>query len=59
MPSGARAPRADKRVPCLVQPPSLYDVRRFPYTREGEAPLRPPRREIAGARTAASLNPAD
>jgi phospholipid/cholesterol/gamma-HCH transport system substrate-binding protein len=49
---------ADKRAPCLLQPPSLFDGRRFPYPRRGEAPLREPPRANAGARPASGPDPA-
>jgi phospholipid/cholesterol/gamma-HCH transport system substrate-binding protein len=49
----------DKRAPCLIAPPSLYDGRRFPYPRKGEAPLRAPPQGNAGSRPAADPNPAD
>ena len=40
---------ADKRTPCFLAPPSLYDGRRFPYPRKGEAPLRAPPRGLTGS----------
>jgi phospholipid/cholesterol/gamma-HCH transport system substrate-binding protein len=30
----------DKRPPCFVAPPSLYDGRKFAYPRQGQAPLK-------------------
>jgi phospholipid/cholesterol/gamma-HCH transport system substrate-binding protein len=50
---------ADKRAPCFVQPPSLFDGRRFPYPRRGEAPLRQPPRGNDGSPPAVDPNPAD
>jgi phospholipid/cholesterol/gamma-HCH transport system substrate-binding protein len=49
---------ADKRVPCLLQPPSPYDGRRFPYPRRGEAPLRHPPRGNEGSPPASDPDPA-
>ncbi len=58
---GTRAERqtnADKRLPCLRQPPSLYDGRRFPYPRRGEAPLRQSPRGNEGSPPAGDPDPA-
>ena len=48
-----------KRVPCLVQQPSLYDGKRFPIPQRGRAPLRIPPRGAEGPTQAADPNPAD
>jgi phospholipid/cholesterol/gamma-HCH transport system substrate-binding protein len=48
-----------KRTPCFVAPPSLYDGRRFPVPRQGEAPLRRPPRQLDGAPAAHDPNPGD
>ncbi len=40
---------ADKRTPCFLAPPSLYDGTRFPYPRRGRAPLRAPPRGRDGS----------
>jgi phospholipid/cholesterol/gamma-HCH transport system substrate-binding protein len=49
----------DKRAPCFVQPPSLYDGKRFTIPLTGEAPLRRPPRDNEGAPPAADPNPRD
>jgi phospholipid/cholesterol/gamma-HCH transport system substrate-binding protein len=49
----------DKYPPCFVAPPSLYDGRRFPVPRKGEAPLRRPPRVNDGNPSARDPNPDD
>jgi hypothetical protein len=56
--AGIGQTNADKRLPCLVQPPSLFDGRRFPYPRRGEAPLRQPPRGNEGSPPASDPDPA-
>ena len=40
---------SDKRAPCLVEPPSLYDGKQFIYPQRGEAPLRRAPRGLEGS----------
>jgi phospholipid/cholesterol/gamma-HCH transport system substrate-binding protein len=55
--TGIGETNADKRLPCILQPPSLFDGRRFPYPRRGEAPLREPPHGNAGSPPASNPAP--
>ena len=51
---GERRDPANGQPPCFVQPPSMYDAKRFPRLLRGVAPLRPPPEGTEG-RTPARL----
>jgi phospholipid/cholesterol/gamma-HCH transport system substrate-binding protein len=39
---------SDKRTPCFVEPPSLYDGKQFIYPKRGEAPVKRAPRDLEG-----------
>ena len=50
---------SEKRTPCFVQQPSLYDGKRFVIPQSGEAPIRRPPRGDEGPTRATDPNPND
>ena len=49
----------DKRAPCFLVPPSLYDGKRFAYPKKGVAPLVPNPKGVEGNPPAADPDPND
>ena len=51
-PAGERVEPANGEPPCFIQPEQLFDGRKFPRLKSGDAPLRPPPPDYLGTKPA-------